>query len=120
MVELYLPDLVVEVVEVVLMTTTINQKELLLEVEVVEVQVYHQAKVELGQIMEQMVTKEQQLQTEKQQEKVVAEPIMKVKHMEVLVVREDHPVRLLTTEVLVRVEKDQPLLVEMVEGLVLQ
>ena len=39
-VELYLVDLVVEEVAVVLMTTTINQKELPLEVEVVEVQDY--------------------------------------------------------------------------------
>ena len=56
-VELSLVDLVEEEVAVVLMTTTINQKELLLEVEVVEVQVYQWDKVELGQIMEQMVTK---------------------------------------------------------------
>ena len=113
-------DLVEEEVAVVRMTTITNQRELLLEVEVVEVQVYHQAKVELGQTMEQTVTKGQLLLMEKQQEKVAVEPIMMVKHMEVLVVREDHPVKLLTMEVLVRVEKDQPLLVEMVEELVLQ
>ena len=112
MVELYLPDLVVEVVEVVLMTTTINQKELLLEVEVVEVQVYHQAKVELGQTMEQTVTKGQLLLMEKQQEKVAVEPIMKVKHMEVLVVKVDHRVNLLILVQSVKVERDQLLLVE--------
>ena len=45
-VELYLVDLVVEEEVVVLMTMTTNLGELLLEVEVVEVQVYHLAVVE--------------------------------------------------------------------------
>tara|TARA_B100000424_G_scaffold217457_1_gene175636 strand:+ start:83 stop:316 length:234 start_codon:yes stop_codon:yes gene_type:complete len=63
-VELYLVDLVEEEVAVVRMTTITNQKELLLEVEVVEVQVYQWDKVELGQIMEQMVLKVKLLKME--------------------------------------------------------
>ena len=60
-VELFLVDLVEEEVAVVHMTTITNQKELLPEVEVVEVQVYQWDKGELGQIMEQMVMKGQLL-----------------------------------------------------------
>ena len=76
--------------------------------------------MELGRIMEQMVTKVKPLQMENSQEKVVVELIMMERHMVDLVVMEDHRMKLLMLAVLDKVERDQLLLVGPEVALVLQ
>ena len=76
--------------------------------------------MELGRIMEQMVTKVKPLQMENLHEKVVGELIMIERHMVDLVVMEDHRMKLPMLVVLDKVERDRLLLAGLEVAMVLR